>query len=644
MKVSRRFLNLSGGAAGLVVLVCIAVALNIILSNFSLRKDLTEEKLYVLSDGTGQILRNLEEPVTLKFFFNASSPEVPMHLKSFAGRVEDLLVEYEMAGRGNVVVEKYDPKPDSDAEDWAHRYGVTGQPIGFMGPAMFIGLVTIMGDVEAVIPVLDPRTESLLEYNITRMITRVSNPEKPVIGVLSSLPVLGTERPPYAMPGQPQPEPRPAWFAFSDLRQDYDVRKIETTVEEIDEEVDALILVHPKGLSDETLYAIDQFVLRGGKLLAFLDPMCVTEAETQPAPQMQFARNASELGRLLDAWGVTFDTAKVVADLEASSRLRVGQGGRVEESPVWLTLRGGHLNAEDILTAQIETIMLPYAGALTADDSADVEVTSLLASSESSGLVDAMTAQFSIDGVRRGFRSGLKRLDLAGRLYGKLATAFPEGKPSADEDEDEESDDDGKEKPEAEDVEPAGLKESIETSTVVLVGDVDMLYDRFCVQEMNFFGYKAHQPMNDNLALFANTIEQIAGSTALVKIRTRGKTDRPFDVVLDLQRNAQEKYMAEETRLQERLTDAQRRLGELQSKKDEKQRFILSAQQKREIQNFQRQVAKTKKELKLVRRKLREDIERLGMKVKAINILLMPALVSLVGVGFGLFRRKRTKN
>lgn len=636
MKISKKLWITGSGVFSFLVVAFMAIAVNVIVSNISLRKDLTEEKLYELSDGTHDILKKLDVPVTLKFFFSGSNPEIPVYLKNYARRVEDLLREYELAGKGNVLIEKYDPKPDSDAEEWAQKYGVAGQSLGFMGPTLFLGLVASLGDTEAVLPVLDPRTENLLEYNITRMITRVAHPEKPVIGVISSLPVLGRKRSPYPMPGQPPPQP--AWFAFADLRQDYDVREISTPVEEIEEEIDALILVHPKDLSDGSLYAIDQFVLRGGRLLAFLDPMSVTEAETQTMPQMRFSAKSSNIEKLLDAWGVSFDPAKVVADLKASSRLRAADN-RIEENPVWLSLRKSHFNADDILTAHIESIMMPYAGSFSAEDSEDVKITTLISSSESSDLIDAMTAQFGSDEIRRQFKGGLISLDLAIRLHGKLKTAFPDGRPETGESDDEGTKDDEK-KP---DTAPAGLTESAGTSTVVLVGDADMLYDRFCVQEVNFFGFKAHQPINDNLTLFVNIVEQIAGSASLVSIRTRGKTERPFDVVLDLQRRAQDRYMEEENRLQAKLQEAQQRLNELQARKDEKQRFILSPQQQREIRNFQEQVTVMKKELKLVRRKLREDIENLGIKVKLINILLMPALVSVAGVGFGLYRRRRTR-
>ena len=638
MKISKHIVTTGGSLAGFFIVVAIVIAVNVILGSFNVRKDLTEEKLYELSEGTHRILQKLKDPVTLKFFFNGSSTKIPMHIKQFTRRVEDLLLEYKLAATGNITVEKYDPKPDSDAEEWAQRYGVMGRALGLMGPTLYIGLVAAMGDTEAVLPVLDPRTENLLEYDITRMITRVASPEKSVVGVISSLPVLGTDRPPFPLPNQPAPQP--SWFAFRDLNQDYDVRKINTPADSIDVDVDALIVVHPKGFADDTLYAIDQFVLRGGRLLAFLDPLSMVEAETQTSPQSQFAPKSSNLKKLLDAWGVDFDTKTVVADLEAITMLR-GADNRVEESTVWLTLRKGNFNAEDILTSHIESMMMPFAGSFTSDDLKDVTKTVLIMSSETSDRVDAMTAQFGGDAVRRGFTSGLMRLDLAIRLHGTFKTAFPDGKPESDEEETEEE----KENEENRDQEdkPKGLIESVEKSTVVLVGDVDMIYDRFCVQEINIFGYKAHQPMNDNLTFFANAVEQIAGSTDLVSIRTRGKIERPFDVVLDLQRKAQERYLQEETMLQQQLEEAQRRLNELQAKKDKNQRFILSPRQKREIEKFQKMENDTRKKLKLVRRKLREDIERLGVKVKVINILLMPALVSVAGVSFGFYRRRKMR-
>ena len=643
MKVARSIWRAGGSAVGVVVVACIAVAVNVILGSLNWRADLTEEKLYALSGGTKAVVGKLENTVTLKFFFSSSSPEVPVQLKNYAQRVEDLLVEYELAGGGRVRIEKFDPKPDSDAEDWAKRYGVQGQAVGFMGPMLYLGLVAATGDSEDVLPVLDPRAEDTLEYSITRMISRVANPKKPVVGVMSALPVMGRQAPPYPMPGQPPPQPQPAWFAFADLQRDYDVRTLDPSDESIAEDIDALVLVHPKNLAPKTLFAIDQFVLRGGRLIAFLDPLCITEAELNPAPpQMRFqASYASNLEGLLDAWGVTYDPGKVVADLEAQSRLR-GADNRIEENPVWLSLNQRHLDGEDILTSHIESVMLPFSGAFSVAAAAGLEVSTLMSSSETSALMDAMTAQFGGEGLRRQFRSSMTRHALAVRLHGKLKTAFPDGAPK-DEPADEAGGEDAADEADAADVAGTGLKESTDKSTVLLVGDVDMLYDRFCVQEVNFFGQRGHQPMNDNLAFLANAIEQAAGSSALIGIRTRGRSVRPFEVVQDLQRQAQERYLAEEGMLQQKLEEVQRRLGELQQRKDHSQEFIISADQQREIKKFRDQQYETQQQLKLVRRRLREDIERLGAKIKTVNILLMPLCVALSGIGFGVYRRRRTK-
>jgi len=635
MNVPKRVANIGGGVAGLIAVVLIAVAVNVILDNLRLRADLTEEKLYTLSEGTRSILEDLDRPVILKFFFNESNPQVPVQIKNFSRRVLDLLAEYEVRSDGMIEVQTFDPEPDSTAEDWARRHGLSGQSLGFMGPTLYLGLVAVQGDREQAIPFLDMQAEELLEYHVTRLITRVANPDKPVVAVLSSLPVLGSGQP-FAMPGQPPPPQAEPWFAFQDLQQDYDVRELQGDVNDIGEDVDALVVVHPQNLSPNTQFAIDQFVLRGGRLIAFVDPLSVTELQSRQTPPQSPQAGSSNLDPLLSAWGVTYDPGQVVADLEAMSRVTMGRGNEVQENPVWLSLRSRRLNDEDVLTSGLEAVMMPYAGSFDVAPGADVKVDTLIATSESSGQVDAMTARFSVEGIRRSFKAGLEELPLAVRLHGTLPTAFPDGPPA-----EEDAADDGEEEAGETGGEPEWLRESVTPSTVILVADVDMLYDQFCVRAINLMGYRAHQPMNDNLAFFLNTVEQLAGSTDLVSVRTRGKTRRPFEVVNELERQAQEKYLAEEQRLQERLRDVEQRLSELQRQKDENQRFFLSPEQQAEIDRFQEQAAETREQLKQVRRQLRADIERLGMKIKIINILLMPALVAVGGIAFGLYRRKR---
>ncbi|HBA85589.1 MAG TPA: hypothetical protein DCZ95_16015 [Verrucomicrobia bacterium] len=623
-----KFRRLGSGVAGFLVVLGIVVAANVILSNITVRQDLTEEKLYTLSAGTRTMLAALEQPVVLKLFFNESDPQVPVMLKQYAQRVKDLLREYERAGHGNVVVEYFDPQPDSDAEDWAQRYGLAGQSLGFMGPNIYIGLVASMGENEAVLPVLDPQAENLMEYNISRLIARVENPKKPVVGVMSSLPVLG--EPVMGFAGASRSPAQP-WVSFKELKQDYDLRPVETTVETIDAFMDTLILVHPKNLSDRTLYALDQFVLRGGRLIAFLDPFCVAELETQASPQMQREGPGSNLDKLLKAWHVSFTANKAVVDLNAATMLR-GAGNQVEENPAWLSLRKANLNERDVLTANLEAILMPCAGAFEVLSTNGLEITVLIHASSASGLIDSFMIRGGADALRKQFVSDGEQQALAVRLYGKFKTAFPDGEPGLPGTTNEVGE-----------ARTAGLSESVGMGTVVLVGDADLLYDSFAVKSINFLGYAGYQPLNDNLPFFGNSLEQMSGGAALSAIRTRGKTDRPFGVVLDLQRQAQERYMAEETTLQNKLMQAQQRLNELQAQKDQNQKLVLSPEQKKEIERFREEQYQTRQELKKVRRELRRDIEQLGVRVKASNILLMPGLVVLAGIGFENFRRRKNR-
>ena len=628
MKRNKLVWLLGGGILAFAVAAAIAVALNVLASGVRLRWDLTEEKVYTLSEGSRSVLKDLPAPVTLKFFFSESDPAIPMQVKNYAQRVEDLLREYQAESKGKLVFEKYDPKPDTDAEDWARRYGVTGQSVGLMGPQVYLGLVAVMGDREAALPVLDPQGENLLEYNITRMISGVAHPKKPVVGVLSSLPVMGGA-PPMAMMGGPQ-QRTPAWYAFQDMKESYEVRMIDPGSEEIPAELDTLVLVHPKDLSDRTLYALDQFVLRGGRMIAFMDPMCMTEMQSSPMPQMGMGQGPSNLDKLLKAWGVTFESGKIVCDLGAATRLR-GQQNQVEESPVWLSLQRDNCNKTDISTAQLENLMMPFAGSFTATSTKELTVTPLVTTSDSSGLVDPMAAQFGFRAVEKDFVNGGKPLNLAVRLSGTLKTAFPDGQPKLE----------GVTNAPA--ATPAGLKESKGKSSVVLVGDVDMLSDRIAVTEIpDFLGQRGVAPANDNIALLYSLVEQASGSASLASIRTRGKTSRPFEVVREIQRKAEERYLQEEVALQQKLEQAQQRLAELQTTKEKgQQQLILSPEQKREIEQFRKNEYDTKQQLKLVRRALREDIATLGMKVKAVNILLMPFLVILAGISIGIYRRNR---
>ena len=617
------------GLAGLLVLLVIIGAANLIIANLRLRVDLTAERLYTLSTGSKQVLGKLENDVTLKFYFSASSAEMPMGLKTYANQVQDLLKEYELAGKGRVALEAYDPKPDSDSEEWAQRYGIEPQQTNPFGQPVYFGLVAVCGETEAVIPGFNPRTEATLEYDITRLITRVAWPEKPVIGVLSSLSVLGAPQNPMMMMRRQQQDQ--GWTAFRELRKDYTVREIQADAEAIDADIKALIVVHPKNLEDKALFAIDQFVLRGGRLIVCVDPFNIAdfEANQQQNPMMMQMGGGqagpSTLGKLFDAWGVTFDTAKIVADLSAATKLNSGNG-RVEDNPAFLSLGTANMAKDDLLTAQLSQVMLPFAGALSANTPKEITFTPLITTStDNACLVDQMNAQFGMSAMRAQLKPDGAQRTLAARLQGTFKTAFPDGLST------------NGTAAAATNAAPAHLTSG--TSTVMLFGDADFLNDRFCVQVMNSLFGQIAQPINDNLTLFGNTVEQFAGREELIGVRSRGQFNRPFVKVDQLEVKAMKQWQAEEERLEAALQETQQRLADLQQKKSGNERLILSKEQQAELEQFRKTQAETRKQLKEVRKSLNKDIERLGLSLKVVNIALLPLLV----IGFGLFRGLRRR-
>lgn len=626
----KAFSRIGTGAAGLALLLVIIGAANLIVSNLRLRIDLTGERLYTLSNGSRQVLGKLENDVVLKFYFSASSPEMPMGLKTYANQVQDLLKEYELAGKGRVTLEAYDPKPDTDAEEWAQRYGIEPQQTNPFGQPVYFGLVAVCGESEQVLPGFNPRTEATLEYDVTRLITRVAWPEKPVIGVMSSLSVLGAPQNPMMMMQRRQPRDE-GWTAFRELRKDYTVREVKTDAEEIDADIKALIVIHPKDLSDKALFAIDQFVLRGGRLVACVDPFSIAdfEANQQQNPMMMQMGGGqagpSTLGKLFDTWGVAFDTSKIVADLSAATKLNAG-GGRVEDNPAFLSLGQANMAKGDLLTAQLSSVMMPFAGALSANTSKDLTFTPLITTStDNACLVDQMNAQFGMAAMRSQLKPDGAQRVLAARLQGTFKTAFPNGPEPADG---------------AETNAVPGLLTS-GASTVMVFGDTDFLNDRFCVQVMNTLFGAIAQPINDNLTLFGNTVEQLAGREELIGVRSRGQFNRPFAKVDALEAKAMKQWQAEEERLEAALQETQQRLSELQQKKTGNERLILSREQQAELEQFRKTQAETRKQLKDVRKSLNREIERLGLTLKVVNIALVPLFVIAFGIYRGTRRKKR---
>lgn len=615
--------NTRNPAAGrfiiLAATVAMVLAINFIARPVICRVDLTEDKLYTLSDGTRNILASLKQPVTLKFYFTESDPQVPVMLKNFARQVEELLQEYAQASDGKIILEKYDPEPDSDAEDWARRYGVSGQALGAMGPMLYLGLAAVSGTREAVIPLIDPQQEELLEYNIDRLIDKVTEPVRPVIGVLSSLPVLP---PPMDNPWMQSKEQ--GWYAFRDLKEQFALEPVAPTVTNIPDHLETLMIVQPQDLDQAALQAIDQFVLRGGRLLVFADPLCYS-AMDQTTGRMNPPSGPFALQPLFDAWGVGYDPQQVVADFDAATTVQSGDG-RVESNPIWLTLQRDSLNRTNIITSRLGSMLLPAAGFFTVKPDERRRAVTLASTSPHSTAVNILLAQRG-DGaaIRSQYKSGpVESRAVALQLRGLFTSAFPHASATNES-------------------AASWLNESAKEGVITLVGDVDLLADPFTVRALNFFGQTAYQPMNDNITFLLNTAETLSGNQNLLDVRTRARMERPFLVVQDLLKQAQQRFLQKEQALQEQLTVTEQRLRELENRKDEGQEFILSAQQKKEIETFRQQEYETRKQLKLVRRNLRKDIEALGLRIKWINVALMPLLVGVAGIVFWRYRRRKMK-
>lgn len=631
--------KLSGGTVGLLLLAVILVAANAIVAKLRLRADLTAEKLYTLSQGSRRILADLQEPVALKYFFSRGSGDVDVFVKTYATQVENLLREYVRAAGGKLTLDIYDPEPDSEEEEWAQQYGIEPQVVGMDVPPMYFGLAAVSADgqTELSIPGFSPRTESTLEYDVTRMITRVANPRKPVVGVLSTLPVLGGEQDPMAAMMRRQAPPK-AWYAFQELKRDADVRTVEKDAKEIDAEINTLVVVHPKELSQATLYAIDQFVLRGGRLIAFVDPMSLHDAmNSQQNPMMMMGGPSfsSTLDPLFVAWGVTFESQRIVADMEHPTMLN-GRSGP-EQNPTFLSLDKKAF-ADDMLVSQWGSIILPFAGAFTFASTEGLTFTPLLQTSETAAFVDAMSAQFGAEAIRSQFKADKVRHTLAARVTGTFKTAFPDGAPKPEEPKPEEEGEDRK----PEEPAPAIEHRASGDSVVLLFADSDLLQDDVCVRVNQVFpGFSIPQVVSDNISLFVSAVEQASGDTNLLAVRARGRATRPYTVVDNLEKKAQLAFLDKEKALEERLRETQDKLRELQTQKTggQQQRMVLSPEQQTAIARFREDELKFRRELKEVRRDLRKGIENLGVWVKALNILAVPVLVGL----FGAFRIARRR-
>ena len=619
---------------GVVAMFVVIVAFNAIAARLKVRADLTADRAYTLSTGTRAILKKLDTPVQIRFYCTRNDNRVPVQLKTYAQRVEDLLGEYRQASHANIEIQKLDPVPDSDAEDSAKLDGIEAQQTGLEGDPIYLGLSVSMLDQKEAIPFLSPDRERLLEYDISRAISRVANPEKPTLGVMSPLPVAGQQvNPMMARMGQ-RGGGSPPWAFYTELKNDYNIKTVEMTADSIPDDIKVLLVIHPKAITDAAQYAIDQFVLRGGQLIAFLDPLAVLDSSAANGPMGMSTGGGSSLDKLLKSWGLSFDSTKVVADLTYMGATNQGR------QPAVLVLNETALNRDDVITADTSDLFLIFAGAFAGTPAAGLKETILIHSSKNSQLIDPMSAQFGGERTIGDFAASNKELPLAVRLTGKFKTAFPDGKPKAAPAPDAKPED---KKPDAADT---GLKESKSDGNVVLIGDSDFLQDQIAVRVASnpFTGQRTTIPSNGNLAFGQGAVEQLSGDSNLITVRSRASRERQFTVVKEMQAKAEGAYRTKIKELETSLATAQTKLNDLQRTKADKnagQRFILSPEQQQEINNFRQKEREVKVQLKSERKNLRTDIDSLETRVKWYNIALMPALVTCAGVALAVVRYRR---
>ncbi len=580
------------------------------------RIDLTENGRFTLSRGTRNIIDNLPEPVTLKFFYSKQTATDYAQTRAYAGRVRDLLREYAARSHGKIVLEEIDPEPYTPAEDEATSNGLTAAPTD-SGDVVYFGLVgSNRIDGKEAIAYFTPDREPYLEYDISSLIYRLGTPKKPKLAILSTLPMDGGAA---AMQGGARP-----YVIYQELAQTYDTEMLAPDFKSIPADADVLMILQPGALSDAQNYAIDQFVLKGGRALVFVDPYSeLAQANSGGGDPSMAGPSYSSLPRLFQAWGIGFNPNKVVGDLNLAQRVQTSNDPRnpVSVYPVWLHLTPDQFDAKDPVTANLQSLNLASAGSLRPRKDATTHFASLIGSSNKAALLDAEEVRMNPrpDDLLSAINPTGASFIIAARISGPAKTAFPDGPPA-----------------------DAGLPEikSAKNINVVVMADTDIFDDRFWVRVENLYGKQVAAPFADNGAFVMNAVENLMGSGDLISLRTRATGDRPFTVVRELQARAQAQFQQQEQALQARLTDTQQRLHDLQQGQDGRG-VGLTAEQQQAIERFKRQLADTRADLREVQHNLRKDIDALGTRVAFINIALVPLLVSAFAIGLAWLRRRR---
>lgn len=621
----------------LVLLAVLFLAVNLF-SNImfrSARIDLTENSLYTLSSGTVDVASQIEEPITLRFFYSEKLATDYTRIRTYAGHVRDLLEEIRTHSGGMLRLEVIDPEPFSEEEDLAMSLGLKGAPTQ-TGDIIYFGLVgTNAVDGLESIPFFTDEREQYLEYDIARMIQNLSRPQRPVLGIVTNLPIdTGTGGLMSAMRGESLP-----FMIYEELRDRFQIEFLEQQFEVVPDRVDVLMIVHPKPLDGRTLYAVDQFVMRGGHVLAFVDPHSEVSLTAGPNGEpVQGYTEMSDLGPLLESWGVHYDPSKIVGDRAMAQRVRTGLDARRQESDyvIWLAVPRGNVDGEDIVTSNVSRLNLGTVGHFTPVEGATTTFSPLVFSSEEAQLydVDYVKTGPQPDALLRNFNPAGEKFVIAARLSGPVKSAF-EAQPDV------EALPDGQKLRRGRQKAGEHIAASQEDANIIVFADSDIFDDRFWVRTDSYLGERIAQPIADNAVFIMSAIDNLMGSNELISLRARDKIDRPFTVVEELQRSAERRFLAEQEALEKKIAEAERNLTELQIG-GMAERGATEAEEEA-IARFRAELLDSRKKLRDVQRDLRRDVESLGSQLHFVNIALVPIILAIVALVAAFLRYRRRK-
>ncbi|MDX2468968.1 MAG: GldG family protein [SAR324 cluster bacterium] len=599
--------NLQSTALNIFLVLVLVVAVNIIASAIFFRIDVTEEGLYTLSDGSKKVVESVKKPVTLKFYFSKDAAQVPLSFKAYGKQVKELLQEYEAVNPEKLHLEIYNPTPDSDEEEWAQKYGLTGAEIGG-GDLFFMGLVAIVEENEAVMPIFDPRREENLEYDISQLILQATKPEQGKLGIVTSLPLMGSGA---GMAGVGQ-QAQPPWAFISELEKSFELVELKAS-EEIPDDISIVMVFHPKGFSPLEEYNLEQFLLGGGQLAIFVDPNARVDQHAARMAQMgKPGQGSSSLPLLFHHWGIEYDKGLILADPLRSAKVSV-KGLGVTPYYIWHSLSKSAFNSEIVATKDLQNMLLPEPGSFRLTKVSPLKLTPLISASKEAGSIEAyLTAFTGVMQINEKVKADGKEHNIAAILKGELTSAFeklPDGV-----------------------VNPEHIAKG--QGTIFIMADVDFIADPFSVDRFEFLGQAILQPKNDNLAFGVNVLDFLGGANELMEVRSRAKFQRPFIRFGELERQAQGNYQRAESELELELKALQNELEKINQGGDTQ----LSQVQVEQIKDFRDKEKSTKSKLRQIRKLLRKDIELEQNLLILLNLLLMPMILAIFGT---LLYRKR---